>query len=320
MKKLITLALAVMLCMPAAFAQENFTIGIAQFAVHGSLDNAREGFLQGLAQQGFVEGTNITVDVQNAQAEMGPAAQIASNFVDNNYDLIAAIATPMAVVAVNTADGKIPVVYSAVSDPVAAGLATGDGLGEGPTTGTSDVLPVREQIETIRALLPDAKTIGILYTVAEVNSQVQLAEYQRLAPDFGFAIESVGISQGADVALALPGLVAKADCLSMLLDNTVVQYLDVVLDATDAAGIPVFGSEIEQVVRGCVASEGLDYIALGIQTGTLAARVLKGEDASQIPFETIIESALYINSEKMIELNITVPDDLIARATDVAQK
>ena len=320
MKKSIILTMVLILCLPAAFAQEHFTIGIAQFAVHGSLDNCREGFLQGLKDEGFVDGGNITVFVQNAQADMGLAAQIASGFVDNGYDLIAAIATPMAVVSVNTADGKIPVVYSAVSDPVAAGLATADGLGEGPVTGTSDVLPVLKQIQTIRALLPEAKTIGILYTLAEVNSRVQLAEYQRLAPEYGFAVESVGISQGADVALALPGLVSKADCLSMLLDNTVVQYLDVVLDATDLKGIPVFGSEIEQVVRGCVASEGLDYLALGIQTGKMAARVLRGEDAASIPFETISESALYINSEKLAELGIAVPEELAARATDTAKK
>lgn len=315
MKKMMTLLIAVTLlaamALPAA-AEEKIKVGIAQFAVHPSLDNCREGFLQGLAQEGFKDGENITVEVLNAQADMGQAAQIAENMTAKGVQLICAIATPMAVVCANTADGKIPVVYSAVSDPVAAKLADEKGMGDGPVTGTSDTLPVEKQLKAIRALLPNAKRIGILYTVSEVNSSVQLKAYQEKAPEYGFEIEAAAINTGADIAIAAPGLVSRVDCLSMLLDNTVVQYLDVVLDEADAKNIPVFGSEIEQVRLGCAAAEGIDYVALGIQTGQMAARVLRGEDAAAIPFENIKESKLYINEEKLAALNLVLPDGMDA--------
>ena len=314
MKKLAALILALALLLTASATAEKtvYEIGIAQFAEHGSLDNCRNGFLEGLKQEGFAEGDNLVVDFQNAQADMGIAATIASNFVANDLDMICAIATPMAVCAFNAAEDRIPVIFTAVSAPVESGLS------EGNVTGTSDQLPVEKQLQTIRAMLPDAKNIGILYTVGETNSQVQLAAYKALASQYGFQIVESGITAGQDIALALPQLLPQVDCLTMLTDNTVVQYLDVVLDATDKAGIPVFGSEIEQVALGCVAAEGLDYFALGVQTGHMAARVLRGENASDIPFETILESALYVNTAACEMLGVGIPEELMSRATDMA--
>src|SRR5699024_6047597 len=132
--------------------------------------------------------------------------------------------------------------------------------------------------------------------------------------DYGFTIVESGVTSGADISLALPQLLPNVDCLTMLTDNTVVQYLEVVLDETDAAGIPVFVSEIEQVTLGCVAAEGLDYVALGVQTGKMAAKVLKGEaEAADIPYETIEESALYVNTDACEALGVTIPEDLMAR-------
>lgn len=317
MKRLmIVLILVLTMVLPFASAEQEkvFNVGIAQFAEHGSLDNCRKGFILGMKENGFEEGINVTYNYQNANATMELAASIASVMVDSGSDLILAIATPMASVAFNTADDRIPVIYSAVSFPVAANLATEDGLGTGNATGTSDQLPVRGQLEVIRAMMPDAKTVGILYTLGEVNSVLQLKEYEQIAGEYGFEIVSKGITAGPDIALAVPSLVNEVDCISMLLDNTVVQYLDVVLDYTNAANKPVFGSEVEQVKRGCVASQGLDYIQLGRQTGALAARVLKGEDAQTIPFEQILESELYINPQACEALSIAIPEDLLARA------
>ncbi len=322
MKKFVSLLLTLALLGALALSLAEtpvYKIGIAQFAVHGSLDNCREGFIQGLQENGFEEGVNIQIDYQNAQADMGLAAGIASQFVDNRYDLIAAIATPLAVVSHNTADGRIPVIYTAVSTPVQAGLAGEDGLGQGPTTGPSDQLPVADQLKVIRALQPEAKTIGILYTLGETNSIFQVGEYQRLAPEEGFEVVASGVAAGSDIALALPGLLNQVDLLTMVLDNTVVQYLDAVLDAADDKGIAVYGSEIEQVIRGCVAAVGIDYTTLGRQTGAMAARVLKGEDAGAIPFATIEESALYFNPEAMEALGLTMPEELAAGATDVTK-
>ncbi|MGI6688029.1 MAG: ABC transporter substrate-binding protein [Christensenellales bacterium] len=322
MKKTLAIVLALILTLaltlPASAA--TLKIGIAQFAVHGSLDNIREGFLQGLAQEGFVDGENIAVTVQNAQADMGQANAIASAFVSNRFDLICAIATPMAVISANTADGAVPVIYAAVTSPIEAGLADENGRTALNVTGTSDQPPIARQLALIRALQPDAKTVGLLYTVGEVNSQVLARQYRELAAEYGFEIAEATITAGSEIPLALPGIVQKADCLSMLLDNTVVQYLDLVLDAADEAGIPVYGSEIEQVTKGCAASAGIDYIALGRETGMLAARVLKGEPASAIPYVTATEAALYVNPDVLSRLNIILPEELSGKVIDASAK
>lgn len=304
-----------------ACAQEQVKIAIYQFAPHGSLDNCREGFIQGLADAGFVEGENLIIDYQNAQADMAVANQLAQNGAAQGVKLICAIATPMAQAAYNVGDmNNIPVVYTAVTDPVAAMLANEDGTAPGAVTGTSDKLPVENQLKMIRAFMPEATKIGILYTTSETNSASALKEYEELAPQYGFEIVSQGIAVGADIPLALDSLLPKVDCLTNLTDNTVVTNLAVVLDKANAAGKPVYGSEIEQVVIGCAAAEGLDYIALGKQTGDMAARILKGEDAGSIPFATIVDSALYVNPEVLAALNITIPEADQARAIDVTQE
>ncbi len=320
MKRTMTMivALALLLVSSLAFAQ-SYTIGIGQFAPHASLDNCYAGFLAGLAEAGIVEGENLTVDFQNAQADMGIAQQIAAQFAGKSVDMMVGIATPMAQACHNAASGRIPTVFTAVTDPVIAGFAAADGKATGEVTGTSDALPIQAQLETIRAMLPDAKKIGILYTTSEVNSLSAIEIYKQLAPNYGFEIVESGISTIADMPLALDALLGKVDCLSNLTDNTVVSALALILDKANAAKKPVFGSEIEQVKLGCIAAEGLDYIALGKQTGLMAAKVLKGEaKASEIPYEIITEPGLYVNSKVMKQFGVTLSDDLAARAIEAA--
>lgn len=320
MKKLsaFVLALIMVLSFECALAQDTKTVGILQFAEHPSLDNCRFGFLEGLKEEGFIEGENLTLLYQNAQADMGINAQIAQSFVSQKVDLLLGIATPSAMAVFNEGSQKgIPVIYSAVTDPIAAGLAKEDMLGGESVTGTSDKLPVEKQLEMIREILPEAKSIGILYTLSEVNSESSIKEYQQSAGNYGFTIEAVGIATSADISLALSSLLPKVDCLNNLTDNTVVAALPTVIGMAMDAGKPVFGSEIEQVKDGCLASEGLDYLSLGKQTGILAARVLKGEDASTIPYEQIVDSALYINPAVFEALGIAIPDTVSTRAFDV---
>jgi len=321
MKKAISLFLAMMLILMSSLALgegTTYRVAIAQFAQHPSLDNCRTGFVEGLAEEGFVEGKNLIIDVQNAQADTGMAAQIAAAFAEG-YDLVCPIATPMAMAAYNACEPKgIPVVYTAVSDPVTAQLAREDGTNPGQITGTSDQLPVDAQLKMIRALMPDAKKVGILYTSSESNSISALAIYESLAPNYGFEIVSQSVDTGADIPLALDALLPKVDLMTNLLDNTVVSYLPVVLEKAQEAGKPVFGSEIEQVKAGCAASEGLEYVELGRQTGRMAARVLRGESAQDIPFETITNASLYVNREVLAKLNLTLPAELEERAADVS--
>ena len=318
MKRIISIIVAIALACTAAIAcAESYKIGIGQFAQHGSLDNCYTGFVEGLAEAGLVEGENLTIDPQNAQADMGIAQQIAAQFASEKVDMMVGIATPMAQACYNAADGAIPTIFTAVTDPVAAGFVKEDGTAAGEVTGTSDALPVEAQLKMIRAMLPDATKIGILYTTSEVNSISAIAEYKALAPAYGFEIVESGISTTADIPLALDALLSKVDCLTNLTDNTVVSALALVLDKANAAGKPVFGSEIEQVKLGCAAAEGLDYIALGRQTGLMAAKVLKGEaKAIEIPYEIITEPQLYVNSEALAKFGITLSDELAARAIE----
>lgn len=309
----------------AAASTGNYTIGIGQYAVHGSLDNCREGFIAGLAEEGFIVGENLTVLEENAQSDSGLAAQITTNFVGQKVDLICAIATPIAQSAYSTGRrNNIPVIYTAVTDPVAAELANTDGSPVGEVTGTSDKLPVEQQLQMIRHILPDAQKIGIMYTTNEVNSASTLAEYKEKAPEYGFEIVESGVSSTADIPLATDSILEKVDCLNNLTDNNVVSSLPLILSKANKKNIPVFGSEIEQVKNGCIAAMGLDYVDLGKQTGHMAAQVLKGEaKASEINYEIIEEAAFYGNTKAAEDLGITLPETLTSGAkelfTEIAQ-
>lgn len=295
---------------------KQYVIGVGQFAEHGSLDNCREGFMQGLLEEGFVEGENLTVLYENSQADGGTASQIIDNFVAKKADLICAIATPMAQSAYSAAKKEnIPVIYTAVTDPVLAELANADGTPVGEITGTSDKLPVESQLEMIRTILPDAKKIGIMYSTSEINSVSAIEEYKAAAADYGFEIVESGIASTADIPLAADNLLEKVDCINNLTDNTVVSALPIILDKAAKKNIPVFGSEIEQVRIGCLATVGLDYISLGEQTGKMAAKVLKGEaKASEINFEIIEEASFYGNNKVAENLGITISESLTGTA------
>lgn len=299
-------------------ANEGYTIGIEQFAEHGSLDNCREGFLAGLEEEGFIEGENLTVEYKNAASDMGTAGQISGGFVSDKVDMICAIATPSAQSAFNAAmDSEIPVIYTAVTDPVEAELADADGVPVGEVTGTSDKLPVEEQLKMMRKLLPDAKKLGIMYTTSEANSISAIAEYEKLVGDYGFELITKGISTTADVSLAADDLLSEVDCMTNLTDNTVVASLPTILEKANEKGIPVFGSEIEQVRNGCLAAEGIDYIALGKQTGKMAAQILKGEKkASEMNFEIITEPGFYVNTKVAENLEINIPEELLNSAVE----
>ena len=306
--------------------EEMYTIGISQFAEHGSLDNCREGFIQGLEEEGLIEGENLEIKVNNADSDTGTAAQIADTFVADKVDLICAIATPSAQATYNSArNTDIPVVYTAVTNPEEAQLADDEGMPVGAVTGTSDQLPVEAQLAMIREILPDAETIGILYTTSEANSAYSITQYEKYAEEYGFTLETAGVTNTSEVSLAAASLLDKVDCLTNLTDNTVVSALPTILDQANEKNIPVFGSEIEQVKLGCLAAEGLDYVNLGIETGKMAAQILKGEsNAEDMEYELLTESSLYINQAVADNLGITIPDDMTQRAeetfTEISQE
>ena len=254
------------------------------------------------------------MDYQNAGFDDTIAQQIAQNFSANNVALMCGIATNSATACYAAAEDKnIPVIFTAITDPVEAKLDSGN------ITGTSDKLPIEGQLELIRALQPEAETIGILYTTSEPNSVSAVREYQEKAGDYGFTIEAVGVMQQAEVLQATDTLIARdVDCFTNLTDNNVVGVLASILEKTNEAGIPVYGSEIEQVKIGCVASAGIEYVALGQRTGEMAAQILKGEaTAEEMPYETISEYETYINPTALESMGISVPEDIVSAAIDV---
>lgn len=288
---------------PAA-ADQTFTVGVLQFGSHPSLDNCYAGIAAVLG-----ENKNVTIDLQNGNFDSATCDTIAKNMAAKDYDLIIAIATPAAVSAYAAASGAgIPVLFSAVSDPVAAGLVDSLEAPGSACTGTSDVLDLSAQLDLITTLQPDVKSIGVLYTTSEANSVSQLKTLNELAATRNLTIVSEGVQGAADIPQAAASLCAKVDCVNNFTDNNVVSNLQVLLEQANAAGIPVYGSEEEQVKNGCLASVSLDYVALGRVTGEMAVSILGGEDAAKMPVRSITDAVPVINSDVLAAFNLTLPD------------
>lgn len=285
-----------------------YKIGLTQYAPHPSLDNCRDGFILGLADEGFVEGVNVQFDITNADGKGENTNIIAQSYVAKMYDLICAIATPSSMAAQAAAEEKgIPVIFSAVSDPVAAQLVESLDQPNRGTTGTSDDLPLEKQMQLIREFLPEAKKIGILYTTSEVNSQTHLNKFKELAPKYNFEIVAIGVNTPSDIPLAVDSLLAQVDVVNNFTDNNVVNNLQTLIDKANEKRIPVFGSEEEQVKNGCIASESIDYVELGRATGIMAAQILKGQDVNTLPVQVITESKPVASQAVMDMLGIELP-------------
>ncbi len=284
-----------------------YTVGVIQFGSHPSLDNCYQGLADALNSTD--SGMNITVDLQNGNFDSATCDTIAKNMAAKGYDLIVAIATPAAIAAyAATANTSTPVVFCAVSDPVAAGLVeTGDAPG-GNCTGTSDVLDLSAQLALIRTMQPDIQKIGVLYTTSEANSVSQLAYLKELASAVGIEIVATGVQSASDIPQAAATLCPQVECLNNFTDNNVVNNLAIVLEQANQAGIPVYGSEEEQVKNGCLASVGLDYVALGKVTGQMALEILGGADASTMPVRSITDATPVFNSDVLQAFSMTLPE------------
>lgn len=290
---------------------DTYKISVLQYADHPSLDNCRTGFEEALKNAGI----EYELEAQSAKGDDATNTQIAQNFAAQKPDLVCGIATPSAQAVYNACyESKIPVVFNAVSDPVEAKLAKSETETMEGITGVSDKLPVSAQLELIREMLPDAKKIGILYTTSEANSVSTIETYKSLVAEYGFELVEKGITNAAEIPQAVDLLVAEVDCISNMTDNTVVNNLPVLIEKATAKNIPVFGSEEEQVGNGCVASAGIDYLELGRKAGDIAARVLKGEDINTIPYETMTESKITVNTDAAAKIGLTIPQSITERA------
>ena len=321
MKKKVIIAIIILLIIVGIIIYKNFSnqteylIGIGQYGQHSSLDTCREGFIEGLKQEGIVEGENLKIDYQNANFDGGTTNLIASNFATENVDLAMGVGTPMVQALYNSLSEKdIPTIYTAVTYPEEAGLTNGN------ITGTSDRFLVDEQLQLIKQVLPDTNKIGVIYTTSEVNSTKTVDDLKEAATNYDVEIVDKGITNASEIQLAVDSIINEVDCFLCIIDNNVVSGLSLMIEKTNEKGIPVFGSEIEQMKLGCICGKGIDYHELGIKTGKMAAKILKGEEnASEMEYEVVEEGTLYMNSEALKKVNIQLPEEIINNAIDVIE-
>lgn len=288
-------------------------IGITQIVEHPALDSARQGFIDALASKGLKEGENLKIDFQNAQGDIPTAQTIAQNFANSKKDIIFAIATPTAQAAFNVTK-DIPILITAVTDPVDAGLAKSLEKSETNVTGTSDAAPMEKQFELLKKLIPNAKKLGILYNTSERNSEIQVEMAKKLAGDYGLEIVSSGITSTNEVPQILDSLKSKIDVLYTPTDNLVASSMALISQKCMENNIPIIGSEKAHVEGGALATEGIDYYKLGFQTGLMAVEVLNGSKPENMPLETLKDTTLTINSDTASKLNIAIPEEIMGRA------
>jgi len=290
---------------------DTYKIGITQIVEHPALDAAREGFVEALAEAGF-EG-RVEFISKSAQGEMPTAQIIAQGFVDDQVDMIYAIATPTAQAALN-ATSEIPIMISAVTDPVAAGLVSSNEVPGGNVSGTSDEAPIDLQLKLLTDLGLDAKTVGFIYNTSEKNSEVQLAQLNLEAEKLGMTVEAMGITSLTELEQGLDVLLDKVDVLYTPTDNMVASGIQLVTNKAMAKAVPVLGAESAHVDAGALATCGVDYFALGKQTGQMAAKVLLGEDISQLPVQKALSPEITINKSTADALGLVIDEDLLSNS------
>ncbi|MGC0300225.1 ABC transporter substrate binding protein [Streptococcus sp. CL5.50] len=283
-----------------------FRIGISQFITHQSLDATREGFVDELAKQGYVEGKNIEIDLQNAQGEQRNLKTISQQLAESS-DVVLAIATPSAQSLANTTQ-TTPVIFSAVTDPVSAKLVESREHPGGNVTGTSDQSSdaISTQINLIKKVLPKAKTIGILYTQSEPNSVVQKDEAKRLLEEKGFTVVEKTILDTNNVKAAAESLMAEVDMVFVPTDNIISSTMETVKQVSIKHKVPVFGGSTEMIAVGGLYNYGTNYEELGRQTARMLVRVLKGEKPENIAVELPEKLELHTNQEIADALGIDI--------------
>lgn len=296
-------------------------IGVIQIMEHPSLDAARQGFLDALAENGYKEGENLNINYKNAQGDMPTLNTIAKNLVAEENKLILAIATPSAQAMANaTKSNGIPVLFTAVTDPVAAGLVKGMDKPGKNLTGTTDMAPVADQIKLIQDINPQVKNVGVIYNTSEVNSVVQVELAKKAAKELGLNIIESVATNTSEVDQAAKSLAGKVDAIYVPTDNVVVSALEAVIKVAETNKLLLVAGEKDSVERGAVATIGLDYYQLGKQTGEMALKILTGEGKPQdMPVESQQGNQLVVNQKAAAALGVVIPESVLEKATEVIE-
>ena len=313
---IISAALAFSATAPALAADAH--VAVSQIVEHPALDACRDGLLQGLKDAGYVEGENLTFTFQTAQGQPAVAAQIAKQFVGESPDVLVGIATPTAQALAN-ATNTIPVVFSAVTDPVGAKLIASMDKPGGNVTGLSDLSPVAQHVSIMRDIVPTLKKIGIVYNPGEPNAVSLVELLKSSAQAAGLEVVEGTASRTAEIGTAAQAVADKSDIIYAITDNTVASAIASVIKAADATNTPVFGATSDYVEQGAVASVGFDYYQVGYQTATYVVKILKGEKPSNLPARVAKGTDIVINPSVAKRLGVTLPSSLVNNASKVVQ-
>lgn len=299
-------------------AVEAKTLAITAIVEHAALDEVRQGALEALAAEGYKEGETLTVNFQSAQGDVSTAGQIAKQFVSDNPDAVIAISTPSAqAMASSTPD--IPIVFSAVTDPVEAKLVTQlNGSGTN-ITGATDALPFEPQLTLIKEILPQVKNIGFVYSPGEVNSTVALKKFKEAALAMGLQVIEAPAQRSSDIAMAAQSLVGRVDVIYTPTDNNVLSAYEALYKVAQESKTPLIGSNTDTVERGAIAALGVNYHDLGIETGKITARIFKGEKPGDIGVYSAQNLDLFVSKKHAQEQGVTLSQEVLDKAKKVVE-
>lgn len=290
-----------------------FRIGVVQIVQHPALDAARDGFVASLKQQGYVDGKNVRFDFQSAQGDFATAQAIAQKFVADRVDVILAISTPAAQACAN-ATKDIPILFTAVTDPVAAQLVKSLKQPGTNITGTSDLTPVEQQLRLLSQIAPKAKRVGVVLNPGEANSVVQMQLAESAARKLRMTLVKAPAMSSAGVFEAAQSLVGKVQAIYVPTDNTVVSAIESVVKVANANRLPLIVGEENGVYRGALATVGINYYDLGVQTGEMAVKVLRGAKPSTLPVEYQSKISKVVNLKTASVIGLTLPAEVLKDA------
>lgn len=302
----------------AARADDLPLVAVTAIVEHPALDAARDGVRDALKDAGYEDGKTIRFVYESAQGNPATAVQIARKFVGENPAVIVPIATPSAQ-AVASATQDIPVVFTAVSDPVGAGLIESLGKPGANITGVSDFSPLGDQVALIKQITPNVKTVGIIYNPGEANSVALVSAFKGVAEDAGLKVVESTANNSSSVQQAARALVGKVDAIYVPTDNTVVSALESAVQVAQEAQIPLYAGDTDSVPRGAIAAVGFNYYDVGRQTGEMVVEVLGGQKPSKIPAIVAKGTNLVVNPGAAEKYGVTIPADVVAKATKVVQ-
>ncbi|MBX4950351.1 ABC transporter substrate-binding protein [Rhizobium binae] len=314
----ILLALAATLALSLPAKADNVTVAVTAIVEHPALDAARKGVLDVLTAAGYKEGENLKFLFESAQGNPATAAQIARQFAGDEPNVIVPISTPSAQ-AVVSSTRDIPVVFTAVSDPLGAQLVKNMDKPGGNVTGLSDMSPVAEHLALIKEIVPKVKTIGYLYNSGEANSVSLLAVLKAEAEKAGLTVVESAATKSAEVQGAARALAGRADAIYVPTDNTIISALEGAVSVAEESKLPLFTADTDSVSRGSIAALGFNYYDVGKQTGEIVVRVLKGENPGDIAVKTAAGSDLVVNKAAAAKMGVTLPESVLSRANKVIE-